>query len=100
MSAGASLVQLYTALVYGGPGLPRRIVRFASDRVWMRRISLRFLYVHPEKVPPEVAYGDALNLRSSPGFWPHMLRGPWLRYVDGVDSDERPRVPTRAAVRP
>lgn len=25
--AGASLVQLYTALVYGGPGLPRRILR-------------------------------------------------------------------------
>ncbi len=77
--------------------LPRRIVRFASDRVWMRRISLRSLCVHPEKVPPEVAYGDALNLRSSPGFWPHMLRGPWLRYVDGVDSDERPRVPTTVA---
>jgi len=25
--AGASLVQLYTGLVYGGPALPRRIVR-------------------------------------------------------------------------
>lgn len=25
--AGASLVQLYTAMVYGGPGLPRRILR-------------------------------------------------------------------------
>ncbi len=24
---GASLVQLYSALVYAGPGLPRRIVR-------------------------------------------------------------------------
>ena len=25
--AGASLVQLYSAMVYGGPGLPRQIVR-------------------------------------------------------------------------
>ncbi|MEC7534434.1 MAG: dihydroorotate dehydrogenase (quinone), partial [Pseudomonadota bacterium] len=25
--AGASLVQLYSAMVYGGPGLPRRILR-------------------------------------------------------------------------
>jgi dihydroorotate dehydrogenase len=29
--AGASLVQLYTGLVYGGPGLPRRIVRELAD---------------------------------------------------------------------
>ena len=27
LSAGASLVQLYTGLVYQGPGLPRRIAR-------------------------------------------------------------------------
>jgi dihydroorotate dehydrogenase len=27
ISAGASLVQLYTGLVYGGPGLPRRVAR-------------------------------------------------------------------------
>ncbi len=27
LQAGASLVQLYTSLIYGGPGLPRRIVR-------------------------------------------------------------------------
>ena len=27
IKAGASLVQLYSAMVYGGPGLPRRIVR-------------------------------------------------------------------------
>ncbi len=27
LSAGACLVQLYTGLVYGGPGLPRRVVR-------------------------------------------------------------------------
>ena len=26
IDAGASLVQLYTGLVYGGPGLPRRII--------------------------------------------------------------------------
>ncbi len=27
LDAGASLVQIYTGLVYGGPGLPRRILR-------------------------------------------------------------------------
>jgi dihydroorotate dehydrogenase len=27
LDAGASLVQLYTALVYGGPGLPGRLLR-------------------------------------------------------------------------
>jgi dihydroorotate dehydrogenase len=31
--AGASLVQLYTALVYGGPGLPRKIVRGLEHRL-------------------------------------------------------------------
>ncbi len=31
--AGASLVQLYSALVYGGPGLPRRIVRGLEKRL-------------------------------------------------------------------
>ena len=35
LRAGASLVQLYTALVYEGPGLPQRIVRGLADR--MRR---------------------------------------------------------------
>lgn len=77
--------------------MPRRIVRLASDKAWLRRLTLRTLYVHPEKVPPDVAYGDAMNLRRSPGFWPHMLRAPWLKYIDGVDSDERPRVPTTVA---
>lgn len=31
LDAGASLVQLYTALVYGGPGLPGRILRELRD---------------------------------------------------------------------
>ena len=77
--------------------MPRRVVRAASDRAWLRRLTLRLLYVHPDKVTPEVAYGDAMNLRRAPGFWPHFLRAPWLRYIDGVDSDERPRVPTTVA---
>ena len=33
ISAGASLVQLYSALVYEGPGLVRRIVRGVADRL-------------------------------------------------------------------
>ncbi|MFZ4483329.1 MAG: quinone-dependent dihydroorotate dehydrogenase [Chthoniobacterales bacterium] len=31
LEAGASLVQLYTALVYAGPGLPRRLARELAD---------------------------------------------------------------------
>jgi len=31
IAAGASLVQLYTAMIYGGPGLPARIVRGLDD---------------------------------------------------------------------
>jgi dihydroorotate dehydrogenase len=42
MSAGASLVQIYTGFVYGGPGLPARILRDLSvycDRFGLRSIS-------------------------------------------------------------
>ena len=31
IAAGANLVQLYTAMIYGGPGLPARIVRGLDD---------------------------------------------------------------------
>ena len=33
--SGASLVQLYTALIYEGPGVVRRIVRGLSERLQM-----------------------------------------------------------------
>ncbi|WP_158607671.1 alpha/beta fold hydrolase [Flexivirga caeni] len=49
---------------------PRRVVRLFSDKAALRKASLRALYVHPENVPGAVAYDDALNLRTSPGFFP------------------------------
>ena len=36
--AGASLVQLYTALVYRGPAMARRIARGLAERVAARRL--------------------------------------------------------------
>jgi dihydroorotate dehydrogenase len=27
LAAGADLIQVYTGLIYGGPGLPRRLLR-------------------------------------------------------------------------
>jgi dihydroorotate dehydrogenase len=42
MKAGASLVQLYTAFVYEGPGLPGRLARGLReflDRKGVRRIE-------------------------------------------------------------
>ncbi len=77
--------------------LPLVVLRLFSHRAALRKITLGNLYVHPENVPGDVAYGDALNLRRSKGFWPHMLRAPWLRYIDGVERGERPMVPTTVA---
>lgn len=49
---------------------PRPVVKLFSDKAFLRRISLRALYYHPELVDPQTAYDDAINLRTSPGFFP------------------------------
>lgn len=49
---------------------PRRVVKLFSDKAFLRKVSLRSLYSHPEQLDAVAAYDDALNLRSSPGFFP------------------------------
>jgi len=39
LKAGACLVQLYTSFVYGGPGLPGRLVRGLA--AWLERVGAR-----------------------------------------------------------
>ena len=39
MKAGASLVQLYTSFVYGGPGLPGQIVRGIFEHVMKEKLK-------------------------------------------------------------
>ena len=40
IAAGASLVQLYTAMIYGGPALPARIVRGLDDRLEREQLTV------------------------------------------------------------
>lgn len=56
---------------------PRPVLKLFSDKAVLRKLSLRTLYSHPEYLAGDIAYGDALNLRTSPGFFPvawHALR--------------------------
>jgi dihydroorotate dehydrogenase len=39
MKAGASLVQLYTGFVYGGPGLPGQVVRGILEHVAKEKLK-------------------------------------------------------------
>ncbi|MBB2893412.1 alpha/beta fold hydrolase [Flexivirga oryzae] len=59
---------------------PRPVVKLFSDKALLRRASLRTLYSHPENVPGDVAYSDALNLRTSPGFFPVAWHASRSRY--------------------
>ncbi|GAB3492658.1 alpha/beta fold hydrolase [Flexivirga lutea] len=49
---------------------PRPVLKVFSDKAFLRKVSLRALYRHPELLPADVAFDDALNLRTSPGFFP------------------------------
>jgi dihydroorotate dehydrogenase len=40
IAAGASLVQLYTAMIYGGPALPAHIVRGLDDRLEREQLTI------------------------------------------------------------
>lgn len=62
--------------------VPRRVLKLFSDKPALRKLSLRSLYSHPERVPSDVAFDDALNLRNSPGFFPvawHIARARFRR---------------------
>lgn len=66
---------------------PRPVLRFVANRERLRRVAFASLYVHPERLSPEIAYGDSLNLRESPGFW------PCFRKAIRVNYRARPQVP-------
>jgi pimeloyl-ACP methyl ester carboxylesterase len=59
---------------------PRPVLKLFSDKATLRKASLRALYAHPENVPGHVAYDDALNLRTSPGFFPVAWHASRSRY--------------------
>lgn len=59
---------------------PRPLLKLFSHTKALRKVSLRRLYAHPENVPGPVAYGDALNLRTSPGFFPVAWQVSRTRY--------------------
>lgn len=67
--AGANLLFLKA-----GSYLPEGLHRRLNASATYRRLAYRSLYARPEQVDPAVALGDTLNLRRSPGFWPHLLR--------------------------
>lgn len=71
---------------------PDPVVKLFADRLALRRISMRALYTHPERLSAEVALGDTYNLRRTKGFWPCFLSGIALRY-DGAE----PTVPVTIA---
>ena len=54
---------------------PDKVVKLFADKVALRRLSLRSLYEHPERVPADLALSDTLNLRNSRGFWPCFAGG-------------------------
>lgn len=63
--AGAQLLVLKAA-----SHAPKPVVRMFSERPFLRRASQGNLYAHTETLDPDLAYGDALNLRRSTGFFP------------------------------
>lgn len=67
-----------------GSHLPERFHRWLNRSVARRRLVLRALYVHPEKIAPDVAVADTMNMRRSKGFWPHFVLAAFLRFTKHV----------------
>lgn len=74
-----------------GSHLPTALHRWLNGTPARRKLVMGALYRYPEKITTEDAVGDTLNLRRSPGFWPHFVRAIPLRFR------ARPRVPTTIA---
>ncbi|TWP36075.1 alpha/beta fold hydrolase [Leekyejoonella antrihumi] len=70
---------------------PMPVLELFARKESLRKITMRALYVHPERVTEQAALSDSLNLRRSPGFWPCVWHGLPLRYIG------RPVVPTTIA---
>lgn len=67
-----------------GSHLPEAVHRRLATHEWFRRLAFRSLFTHPENLSAESAVGDTLNLRRAKGFWPHFVRGPFLRFTKEV----------------
>lgn len=67
-----------------GSHLPEAFHRWLNRSAARRRLALRALYVHPEKITPEVALADTMNMRRSAGFWPHFVLAAFLRFTKHV----------------
>lgn len=74
-----------------GSYAPESLHRRLTSHAWFRRLAFRSLYTHPERVAPEDAVADTLNLRRAKGFWPHFVRATFLRFAMDV------QVPTTIA---
>lgn len=84
--------------------VPRPVLKAFSDKAFLRKLSLRALYSHPERVPADVAFDDALNLRTSPGFFPvawhlsraHFRRQPLVPVTIAWGTNDRLLLPSQA----
>ncbi|WP_435200979.1 alpha/beta fold hydrolase [Janibacter sp. GS2] len=74
-----------------GSYAPESLHRRLTNHAWFRRLAFHSLYTHPERVAPEDAVADTLNLRRAKGFWPHFVRATFLRFAKDV------QVPTTIA---
>lgn len=63
-----------------GAHAPTAISRRFADNERLRKISMRSLYVHPERLSADDAFADTQNLRRSKGFWPHFVRATFLSF--------------------
>lgn len=92
------------ALMKASTYAPRPVVKAFSDKPYLRKVSLRALYQHPERVPADVAYDDALNLRTSPGFFPvawyaaraHFRRQPLVPVTIAWGTRDKLLLPSQA----
>ncbi|AKU18257.1 alpha/beta fold hydrolase [Luteipulveratus mongoliensis] len=106
---GVAGVQL--AVMKASTYAPGPVLKLFADNGTLRKISMRALYSHPERLTPEAALGDSYNLRRSKAFWPTFFRAVRLKWhgeepptpvtVAWGDTDRLliPRQATRAAER-
>lgn len=59
---------------------PTPVLKLFASKPLLRRISLQSLYVHPERLTPEEALGDSLNLRRSKAFWAIIKQAPGVKW--------------------
>lgn len=63
-----------------GAHAPAKVSRRFADDERLRKIAMRALYAHPERLSADDAFADTRNLRDAKGFWPHFIRATRLAY--------------------